>query len=120
MSDERAPREPSELAIWLSQNTIGQVHVTSKMTGVDTRQTYLTLYPVKAFGEIIPGASRTFDKESVMRLVDVQIDWVAIMRLKREEAQAVDAWVAFKKRNQKEFTEYQRLARKFGNAKVSP
>lgn len=110
-----APKQPSETVLWLAKHHIGMVHVTSQMTGSDTSQVYVTLYPTGPFGVIEKGKERKFRVEEIRGLVDYTLDWKSVVELKRyPHREDVDRWLEFTRREKKDINEFNRLARKLG------
>ena len=113
--NEQIPPKPKELAIWLYNNFVGTISVSSQYLTEDSAETRITLYSTDSLGNINKHIDpKIVDKSELIPLIDYTLDHNSVLRLKPEIEKMVAIREEWETKNAEELAEYDRLRKKFG------
>ena len=101
-------KKPSdyELKRWLCENTIVGIKLYYYQTGTETSDTDWEL-------ETINSEKKRFKSRLVKKFVDVDIDWIRVLRVKAQIVDEMRKWDKFAEKEKEDLAEYERLKDKF-------
>ena len=106
---EKAPPKPTDLALWIHQRNIGSVTVVQEQLTVDSTRSYVELQETQPLGGRRIGKVKKIRVETFESVVDFDLSWCSIVKLKPYIEEECEVWLAYEKENKKELAEYKRL-----------